>query len=101
MADSTPEQMNENLASIQELRIALGTDRMATLPIIVSLNKRDLPNALPIDYMVQMLDLEGHPVFDTIATQGKNLLTHVYLHCGTGFQQPVLWTGSRPVPHSL
>jgi len=47
MADSTPEQMNENLASIQELRIALGTDRMATLPIICSLNKRDIPNALP------------------------------------------------------
>ncbi|MFW9960265.1 MAG: ATP/GTP-binding protein [Candidatus Thorarchaeota archaeon] len=74
MADSTPEQMNENLASIQELRIALGTDRMAMLPIIVSLNKRDLPNALPVDYMVQMLDLEGHPVFATIATEGKNLL---------------------------
>ncbi|NIR16449.1 MAG: hypothetical protein GWN86_22025 [Desulfobacterales bacterium] len=47
---------------------------MATLPIIVALNKRDLPNALPIDYMIQMLDLEGHPVFDTIATEGKNLL---------------------------
>jgi signal recognition particle receptor subunit beta len=74
MADSTPEQMNENLASIQELRIALGTDRMAMLPIIISLNKRDLPNALPVDYMVQMLDLEGHPVFATIATEGKNLL---------------------------
>ncbi|MHA1862667.1 MAG: GTP-binding protein [Candidatus Thorarchaeota archaeon] len=74
MADSTPEQMNENLASIQELRIALGTDRMATLPIVISLNKRDLPNALPVDYMVQMLDLEGHPVFATIATEGKNLL---------------------------
>lgn len=74
MADSTPEQMNENLASIQELRIALGTDRMATLPIIISLNKRDLPNALPVDYMVQMLDVQGHPVFPTIATDGKNLL---------------------------
>jgi mutual gliding-motility protein MglA len=74
MADSTPEQMNENLASIQELRIALGTDRMATLPIVVSLNKRDIPNALPVDYMVQMLDLEGYPVFATIATEGKNLL---------------------------
>ncbi|MGY5881323.1 MAG: GTPase domain-containing protein [Candidatus Thorarchaeota archaeon] len=74
MADSTPEQMNENLASIQELRIALGTDRMATLPIVVSLNKRDLPNALPVDYMVQMLDFEGYPVFATIATEGKNLL---------------------------
>lgn len=73
MADSTPEQMNENLSSIQELRIALGTDRMATIPIIVAMNKRDLPNALPIDYMVQMLDLEGYPVFATIATQGKNL----------------------------
>jgi signal recognition particle receptor subunit beta len=74
MADSTPEQMNENLASIQELRIALGTDRMAMLPIIVSLNKRDLPNALPVDYMVNMLDLEGYPVFATIATEGVNLL---------------------------
>jgi signal recognition particle receptor subunit beta len=74
MADSRPESMNENLASIQELRIALGTDRMATLPITVSLNKRDLPNALPIDYMVQMLDLEGFPVFATVATEGKNLL---------------------------
>jgi signal recognition particle receptor subunit beta len=74
MADSTPEQMNENLASIQELRIALGTDRMAMLPIIISLNKRDLPNALPVDYMVQMLDLEGHPVFPTVAIEGKNLL---------------------------
>lgn len=74
MADSTPEQMNENLASIQELRIALGTDRMATLPIVVSLNKRDLPNTLPVDYMIQMLDLEGYPVFTTIATEGKNLL---------------------------
>ncbi len=73
MADSTPEQMNENLASIQELRIALGTDRMATIPIIVALNKRDLPNALPIEYMVEMLDLQGYPVYDTIATAGKNL----------------------------
>jgi small GTP-binding protein len=74
MADSRPESMNENLASIQELRIVLGTDRIATMPIIVALNKRDLPNALPIDYMVRMLDVEGFPVFSTIATEGKNLL---------------------------
>lgn len=74
MADSRPESMNENLASIEELRIALGTDRVATMPIIVSLNKRDLPNALPPDYMIQMLDLEGFPVFETIATEGKNLV---------------------------
>ncbi|MBS3795806.1 MAG: hypothetical protein KGY80_12950 [Candidatus Thorarchaeota archaeon] len=74
MADSRPESMNENLASIEELRIALGTDRVATMPIIVALNKRDLPNALPPDYMIQMLDLEGFPVFETIATEGKNLV---------------------------
>jgi mutual gliding-motility protein MglA len=74
MADSRPESMNENLSSIEELRIALGTDRVATMPIIVALNKRDLPNALPPDYMIQMLDLEGFPVFETIATEGKNLV---------------------------
>ncbi|MHA1909094.1 MAG: GTP-binding protein [Candidatus Thorarchaeota archaeon] len=74
MADSRPEMMNENLASLEELRIALGTDRLATMPIVVSLNKRDLPNALPTDYMIEMLDLEGQPVFATIATEGHNLL---------------------------
>jgi signal recognition particle receptor subunit beta len=74
MADSRPEMMNENLASIEELRIALGTDRIATIPIVVSLNKRDLPNALPIDYMVNMLGLEGYPVYATVATEGRNLL---------------------------
>ncbi len=74
MADSRPEAMNENLASIEELRIALGTDRVSTLPIVVAFNKRDLPNALPIEYMSQMLDFEEYPIFATIATEGKNLL---------------------------
>jgi signal recognition particle receptor subunit beta len=74
MADSEPESMNENLASIQEMRIAMGTDRMATVPIIISLNKRDLPNALPINYMIDLLDVEGYPFFPTVATEGKNLL---------------------------
>ena len=74
MADSRPEMMNENLASLEELRIALGTDRYASMPIVVALNKRDLPNALPVDYMVQMLDVEGYPTFETIATEGKDLL---------------------------
>ncbi len=74
MADSAPEQMNENLASIQELRIALGTDRLTMLPIIVALNKRDLPNALPMEYMIDVLGLEGYPVFETVATNGKSLI---------------------------
>jgi hypothetical protein len=74
MADSRPESMNENLASMEELRIALGTDRLATMPIVISLNKRDLPNALPVNYMADLLDVEGFPIFPTIATEGKNLL---------------------------
>ncbi|MCF2136083.1 MAG: GTPase domain-containing protein [Candidatus Thorarchaeota archaeon] len=74
MADSRPEAMQENIASIQELRIALGTDRVSTMPIIVALNKRDLPNALPVDYMIKVLEVQGYPTFETIATQGKNLL---------------------------
>ncbi|NWF96829.1 MAG: GTPase domain-containing protein [Candidatus Thorarchaeota archaeon] len=74
MADSRPEAMNENLASIQELRIALGTDKMVSIPIIIALNKRDLPNALPVNYMIEALDAEGLPYFPTIATDGMNLL---------------------------
>ncbi len=74
MADSRPEMMNENLASLEELQIALGTDRYSNMPIVIALNKRDLPNALPVEYMVRMLDVESYPIFTTIATEGKNLL---------------------------
>jgi signal recognition particle receptor subunit beta len=74
MADSRPEMMIENLASLEELKIALGTDRYSSMPIVVALNKRDLPNALPVEYMNQMLDLEAYPLFTTVATEGKDLL---------------------------
>jgi len=74
MADCRPEATAENLASIEELKIALGTDRYSTMPIVMALNKRDLPNALPIDYMIRLLDIEGIPIFETVATEGKELL---------------------------
>lgn len=70
VADSRPSAMQENIESIQELRGFLGDALVKQIPLIVTLNKRDLPDALPRKEMLDKLDLVGLPVYETIATKG-------------------------------
>ncbi|MEX0569492.1 MAG: ATP/GTP-binding protein [Candidatus Njordarchaeota archaeon] len=70
VADSDPEALEENIYSIQELRTFLGPD-WGKIPIIVALNKRDLPDALPEVVLLRVLRLDGpFPVFKTVAIEG-------------------------------
>ena len=70
MLDSTPEMQKFNQESVDELRDFLG-DRFGTeVPIVISLNKRDVPNALSRPEMLSGLGLEGYPIYETIATKG-------------------------------
>ena len=60
-----------NKESVDELREFLG-DRFGTeVPIVLALNKRDVPNALTRPEMLSELGLGGYPIYETIAT--KNL----------------------------
>jgi len=70
VADSDPEAMEENMYSIQELRTFLGNE-WGEIPIVVALNKRDLPDALPEITMLRVMRLDGpFPVFKTVAIEG-------------------------------
>lgn len=70
VADSDPEAMEENIYSIQELRTFLGNE-WGEIPIVVALNKRDLPDALPEITMLRVMRLDGpFPVFKTVAIEG-------------------------------
>ena len=71
VADSDPEALQENVYSIQELREFLG-DLWGEIPIIVSLNKRDLEQALPKSVLIRALKLDNSPfpVFQTVAKDG-------------------------------
>ncbi len=71
VADSNPELRNDNIESADELRLFFGEKLGSEIPLVIVLNKRDLPNAMARDDMIKDLSFPpGTPVFETIATKG-------------------------------
>lgn len=74
VADSNRNRVNENLESWENMKAHLiSLNIPSDLPLIVQLNKRDLPNAMSIPELRQNLGLNGNPVFESIAVQGKGV----------------------------
>lgn len=75
VADSQVERMEANLESLDNLRVNLaeqGYD-LDKLPYVVQYNKRDLPNAAPLDEMQRLLNPGRVPEFEAIAHVGKGV----------------------------
>jgi signal recognition particle receptor subunit beta len=75
VADSQIERMEANIESLENLRINLaeqGMDVDAT-PYVIQYNKRDLPNAAPLDEMQRLLNPGGVEDFEACATDGKGV----------------------------
>ncbi len=72
VADSQTERMEANIESLENLRMNLTEQgyNLDKLPYIVQYNKRDLPNAAPLDEMRQLLNPTGVPEFEACATSG-------------------------------
>jgi hypothetical protein len=76
VADSQRERLDSNLESLSNLNLNLkeqGFDLMK-IPYVLQLNKRDMPNALPVDRLKKLLVVKGEPVFEAVATQGTGVL---------------------------
>ena len=72
VADSQVERMDANVEAIENLDSNLkaqGYDLM-TIPYVLQLNKRDLPNVAPAEEMTQLLRKKGEPVFEAVASKG-------------------------------
>jgi signal recognition particle receptor subunit beta len=75
VADSQVERMEANLESLDNLKLNLqeqGYD-LAKLPYVVQYNKRDLPNAAPLDELQRLLNPRGVPEFEACATVGTGV----------------------------
>jgi signal recognition particle receptor subunit beta len=44
------------------------------IPYVLQLNKRDLPNIMPVEGLRRLLDVKGEPVFEAIAIKGEGVL---------------------------
>ncbi|QYO67750.1 GTP-binding protein [Leptolyngbya sp. 7M] len=75
VADSQEERMDANIESLYNLEenlAAQGYD-LNQLPYVLQLNKRDLPNVVPIDELVQELRKKDEPVFEAVAMDGTGV----------------------------
>lgn len=75
VADSQKERMEENINSLRNLEVNLkqqGLD-ITEIPLVIQYNKRDLPNAMPIDEMRKELNKYNAPEFEAIAQDGKGV----------------------------
>jgi signal recognition particle receptor subunit beta len=74
VADSQEHLLDENLASWNEL-MSMIAEEERPLPVVVSLNKQDLPNAVQEDRIRLYLRLPlSVPVFRSVAKNGLNII---------------------------
>ncbi len=75
VADSQIERMEANIESLENLRVNLseqGYD-LDKLPCVIQYNKRDLPNAAPLEEMRRALNPSGLVEFEACATTGQGV----------------------------
>jgi signal recognition particle receptor subunit beta len=72
VCDSQRERMDANIESIRNLEQNLRENgyNLMDLPYVLQLNKRDLPNIVPVEEMKAHLVVKGEPVIEAVGTQG-------------------------------
>jgi signal recognition particle receptor subunit beta len=75
VADSSAAMVEENLESMRNLEQNLAEygKTLANTPLIIQYNKRDLPDALPVEELNQLLNPHGAPFFEAIANSGQGV----------------------------
>ncbi|MCL6564917.1 MAG: gliding-motility protein MglA [Acidobacteriia bacterium] len=75
VADSQEERLDANLETLDNLREHLREHGLnfETIPYVLQLNKRDLPNILPVEELTRLLRLKGEPVTEAVAIQGRGV----------------------------
>jgi signal recognition particle receptor subunit beta len=75
VADSQIERMEANVESLENLRVNLGEQGydLNRLPYVIQYNKRDLPNAAPLEEIRQLLNPKALPDFEACATKGTGV----------------------------
>ena len=75
VVDSAADKIQENLESFQNLQDNLAEYgyQQGSIPVIIQYNKRDLPNAMPVDKLDKLINKFGYPWSESIANQGKGV----------------------------
>ena len=75
VADSQADKMEENIESLDNLRANLaeaGKD-LDQIQMLIQYNKRDMPNALPVETLNELLNPRGLRTFEAVANTGEGV----------------------------
>lgn len=75
VADSAANRLRANVQAWKNMKSHLASfpTPLTDIPIVVQLNKRDLPDALPENLLQRALDVNGYPVLLAVATTGQGV----------------------------
>jgi len=75
VADSQEERLDANLETLDNLREHLKDHKLdfATIPYVLQLNKRDLPNVLSVEELQKQLGVKGEPALEAVAITGQGV----------------------------
>ena len=75
VADSAPEKFIENVESLKNMEENLAEYNLSLedVPWVLQYNKRDLPNAVPLEHLNKALNARGVPAFQAVAYQGPGV----------------------------
>ena len=76
VADSSERRESANLQSRADLEASLAASgrSIADLPLVYQYNKRDVPDAMPVDLMRQLLNPGGAPDLEAVASQDQGVV---------------------------
>ncbi len=75
VVDSQADKFEENVQSIAELEMnmrRIGKD-LTSFPLVLQWNKRDMPNALPVQVLERYLNRRRVPSIEAVASSGKGV----------------------------
>ena len=75
VADSQVERMDANIESLENLQTNLRDHgyELERIPYVMQYNKRDLPNAAPMDELKRILNPKSVVEFEAVATKGNGV----------------------------
>jgi signal recognition particle receptor subunit beta len=75
VADSQEERLDANFETLENLQEHLREHNLtfATIPYVLQLNKRDLPNAMSVAELTKQIRKKGEPVLEAVAITGQGV----------------------------
>jgi mutual gliding-motility protein MglA len=75
VADSQEERLDANIETLENLKEHLKDHNLdfGTIPYVLQLNKRDLPNILPLEELQKNLNVKGEPILQAVAITGQGV----------------------------